>query len=53
MALRQTTRVGGCLRCGVATVMACTGCERFLCPDCEPEHNEFSTREARDPQRPS
>ena len=52
MTLRQTTRVGACLRCGVATVMACIGCERFLCGDCEEAHDE-SVRPGSTPPTPT
>jgi hypothetical protein len=37
---RQTTRVGGCMHCGGATVQACAGCERFVCASCEQRHAE-------------
>ena len=39
MPYRQTTRVGGCIVCGAATVQACAGCERFVCANCEDEHD--------------
>lgn len=40
MTLRQTTRVGGCIHCNVTTVMACVGCERFVCVNCLDDHDE-------------
>jgi hypothetical protein len=40
---RMTTRVGACIHCGRATVQTCTGCERFVCEACVPQHDRAAT----------
>lgn len=37
---RDTTRQAGCWYCGYTTIQVCTGCEQFVCPNCEEQHDK-------------